>query len=105
MHIYKTIKDRWTECYTILFERIKNLFKTIKDRWNSKSPKLFKRITNIGCSVSAIAISVNLALVASGANEPQWWVNIFPYLVGIPAGMAAVAKLTKENGRQDNQNL
>jgi hypothetical protein len=81
------------------------IYKTIKDRWNADSPILFKRITNIGCSVSAIAISVNLALSASGANEPHWWVAVFPYLVGIPAGMAAVAKLTKENGRQDNQNL
>lgn len=81
------------------------IYKTIKDRWKAKSPILFKRITNIGCTVSAIAISVNLALSASGANEPQWWVAVFPYLVGIPAGMAAVAKLTKENGRQDNQNL
>ena len=81
------------------------IYKTIKDRWKAESPILFKRITSIGCTISAIAISVNLALAASGANEPQWWVNIFPYLVGIPAGMAAVAKLTKENGRQDNQNL
>lgn len=74
-----------------------DIFKTIKDRWNADSPILFKRITNIGCSVSAIAISVNLALSASGANEPHWWVNVFPYLVGIPAGMAAVAKLTRDN--------
>lgn len=80
-----------------------DIFKTIKDRWNADSPILFKRITNIGCSVSAIAISVNLALSASGANEPHWWVNVFPYLVGIPAGVAALAKLTKEDhGQQDN---
>lgn len=79
------------------------MYKTIKDRWKAESPLLFKRITNISCSISAIAIAVNLALSASGANQPQWWVNIFPYLVGIPAGMAAVAKLTKDDhGRQDN---
>lgn len=74
-----------------------DIFKTIKDRWNADSPILFKRITNIGCAISAIAISVNIALSASGASEPSWWVSVFPYLVGIPAGMAAVAKLTRNN--------
>ena len=86
-----------------VYEIIKGIFNTIKDRWNSKSPIIFKRITNICCSVSAVAIAVNLALSASGASEPSWWVSIYPYLVGIPAGMAAMAKLTKEDhGQQDN---
>lgn len=51
-------------------------------------------------SISTVAIAIQTALMAAGAVTPQWWTDIFPYLVGIPAGMAAVAKLTKE----DNDN-
>lgn len=80
-----------------IFKMISTFIRVLKDRWLSKSPKIFRKITNIGCSVSAIALSVNLSLVASGAVQPTWWVNLFPYLVGVPAGMAAIAKLTKED--------
>ncbi|WP_333615549.1 hypothetical protein [Bacteroides pyogenes] len=57
----------------------------------------------IGTSVSGIAIAVNTAMGAAGATIPSWWSNVFPYLVGVPAGMAAISKLAKEdkNGKED----
>jgi hypothetical protein len=35
-------------------------------------------------------------MTAAAATPPEWWIKIYPYLVGAAAGMAAVAKLTRE---------
>ena len=95
-------KIRTIKTLNIMITKIINyiikITNTIKSRWLSKSPKFFRGIIKIGCSISAIAISINIALSTSGAIEPSWWINIYPYLVGIPAGMAATAKLTKDYG-------
>ena len=45
--------------------------------------------------MSAVAIAIHVALVSGGAVEPAWWTDIYPYLIGVPAGMAAVAKMTR----------
>lgn len=51
----------------------------------------------MGSGIAAISLAVHLAVMSAGGVEPYWWTNIYPYLIGIPAGMAAVAKLTREN--------
>ena len=73
------------------------IIQTVKNRWRASTPTFFKTILKIGLSISAIALAVHLAISTAGAMEPQWWLNVYPYLVGIPAGMAAVAKLTRED--------
>ena len=80
---------------------INSSWQSIRDRWTAKSPKIFRRICNICVGISTVAVAIQTALVAAGAATPAWWTDVFPYLVGIPAGMAAVAKLTKED--KDNE--
>lgn len=70
----------------------------IKSRWKADTPKFFKYIVNIGTIISGVALAMHVALESSGAIEPQWWVNIYPYIIAIPAGMAATAKLTRDYG-------
>lgn len=70
--------------------------KSLKERWKATTPFFFKRIIYVGSIFSGVALAIHVALVAGSAIEPQWWQDIYPYLIGIPAGMAAVAKLTKE---------
>ena len=67
------------------------------DRWMSESPLIFKRITNICVTISAMAVAMHMACMAAGAIEPYWWTSVYPYVVGISAGMAFVSKLTKDN--------
>ncbi len=74
-------------------------FDTIKKRWRAETPRFFRRVVWTGASVSGVAIAVNTALGMAGAVAPVWWNDIFPYLVGVPAGMAAVAKLAREDDR------
>lgn len=83
-------------------DKCNSSWKSIKDRWQATSPLIFRRICNICVGISTVAVAVQTALVAAGANTPQWWTDLFPYLVGIPAGMAAVAKLTKEDKSNEN---
>lgn len=59
-------------------------------------------IVRTGLSISGIAIAMHIAVEAAGAVEPLWWVTIYPYIVAIPAGMAATAKLTQRYDKNDN---
>lgn len=85
---------------------------SIISRWKAKTPLIFKRIIQVCLSISGIAISIHGALAAAGAEEPAWFTFVYPYLVGVPAGMASVAKITQtydHNGNpvyeDDNDNL
>ena len=73
---------------------MKKILKEIRNRWKSETPKFFKNIVKIGLSISGIALAMHLAVLGAGAEEPQWWVDVYPYIIAIPAGMAATAKLT-----------
>lgn len=72
-------------------------------RWKATTPKFFKWVVRIGLSVSGVAIAIHVALVSGGAAEPAWWTDIYPYLIGVPAGMAAAAKLTREDNKNENK--
>lgn len=75
---------------------IKEILSKLNERWNAEMPVFFGSVVAICTSVSAVALAVHIALVAASANEPAWWQAVYPYLIGIPAGMAAIAKLTKK---------
>ncbi len=73
----------------------KSRYKAAHQRWKAKTPLLFKNIIKIGLGISGVAVAIHMALETAGAVEPEWWTMIYPYLVGFPAGMAAVAKFTQ----------
>ena len=71
------------------------ILKTIKTRWQKTMPKFFAVICWVGALVSGTALAVNEAMSVAGAVAPDWWVAIYPYLVGMPAAAAFVAKFTR----------
>ena len=75
---------------------MKKLILELRNRWKSESPLFFKKVMQIGVFISSMSLSMHLAMSSSGENEPTWWINIYPYLIAIPAGMAACAKMTKQ---------
>ena len=79
------------------------IIKSLKNRWASKTPKFFKGIIKVGLSISGIAVAMHIAVIGAGATEPQWWIDIYPYLIAIPAGMAATAKLTTDYGIKEQK--
>ena len=75
---------------------MKRIFSIISERWKAQIPIFFQWIMGIGTSVAAIALAIQMALTSGGATIPDWWETIYPYLIGIGAGMSATAKLTQK---------
>jgi len=71
-------------------------------RWRAKTPKLFKKIIRLALSISGLAVAIHGALASAGAAPPEWWNIIYPYLIGVPAGMASVAKITQTYDKEGN---
>ena len=78
------------------------LLKTLKSRWRNTMPRFFRNICWCCTLISGTALAVNTAITAGGGMTHEWWNDIYPYLLGIPAGMAFVAKFTQ--GYDDNGN-
>ena len=82
---------------------MKDIITNIKNRWKSDTPIFFRYIVKIGISISGVALAMHLAVLGAGAEEPQWWIDIYPYIIAIPAGMAATAKLTTDYGIKEQK--
>lgn len=65
-------------------------------RFKQQTPAFFKVLVRIGLGISTVAASIQVALNTAEAAAPDWWTTAYPYLIGVGAGMAAAAKLTKE---------
>jgi hypothetical protein len=65
-------------------------------RFKQKTPPFFKAVFKVCIGISSVALAIQTALSTSGAIIPDWWQFIYPYLIGVPAGMAGIAKLTIE---------
>ena len=74
-------------------------FDVLKQRWTNTMPKFFKVVLCICALISGTALAVNTAIVAGGGVTHEWWNEIYPYLLGIPAGAAFVAKFTQTYGK------
>ena len=85
---------------TRMGKRLKDWFDEIKARWMNQMPVFFKNILWVCALVSGTALAINTALVSSGATPPDWWSNVFPYLIGSAAGAAFIAKFTQDNNNK-----
>lgn len=81
---------------------MKKLWNILRSRWSNSMPKFFSRICWAGSLISGTALAVNTAITAGGGTTHQWWNDIYPYLLGIPAGMAFVAKFTQNYDKNGN---
>lgn len=75
---------------------MKKIFFIVINRWQAKMPVFFKWIMGIGTSVAAVALAIQMTLNSGGATIPDWWEKVYPYLIGVGAGMTACAKLTQK---------
>ena len=68
-------------------------------------PKFFKWIFSVAAAIGVVALAIDTAMISGGATPPEWWNDVFPYLLGISGGAAAVAKFTVKGGMEnDNHN-
>jgi len=82
-------------------EQIKNTGNEIVERWQEKMPKFFRWMMYICAFVAGLALSVNTAITLGGGTTHEWWNDIYPYLLGVPAGAAFCAKFTVDGGMRE----
>lgn len=80
---------------------MKNLWKTVCERWSKGMPKFFKGVMWVCGLISGASLAANTAILAAGAVPHEWWTDLFPYLVGVPAGAMFVCKFTVNGGMSD----
>ena len=69
---------------------------TVKSRWRNHMPRFFRRVFWVCSLISGTSLAVNTAITMGGGYTHQWWQDIYPYLLGVPAGMAFVCKFTQQ---------
>lgn len=86
-------RKSWTERFGL---------NVLRQRWTNTMPKFFRWVCYISAFVGGTALAVNTAIVAGGGTTHEWWNDIYPYLLGVPAGAAFVAKFTQNYDREGN---
>lgn len=82
-------------------EAIKNTGNEAVKRWHSKMPRFFRWMIYACAFVAGLALSVNTAITMGGGTPHEWWNDIYPYLLGVPAGMAFCCKFTVDGGMRE----
>ena len=68
-------------------------------------PKFFRGVFWVCSLISGTVLAANTAITAAGVQPHEWWIDILPYLIGVPAGMAFAAKFTQTyDGKPKNSN-
>lgn len=80
-------------------KRLREIWKTIGRRWKNAMPKFFRVVFCVCSLVSGTALAVNTAITAGGGATHEWWNDVYPYLLGVPAGAAFVCKFTQTYGK------
>lgn len=80
----RPLRRRWADGLQVL-----------RQRWSAAMPKFFRVVCWLSALVGGTALAVNTAIMSGGGQTHEWWQDIYPYLIGIPAGAAFVAKFTQ----------
>lgn len=87
----RSLRQRWHDGLQVL-----------RHRWSNTMPKFFRIVCWLSALIGGTALAVNTAITSGGGTTHEWWNDIYPYLIGIPAGAAFVAKFTQNYDRNGN---
>ena len=73
-----------------------SMFNELKSRWRNAMPRFFKRMMWICGLVSGTALAANEAMQVANIEPHQWWIDVRPYLIAVPAGAMFVCKFTQK---------
>lgn len=77
-------------------------WKTLKTRWHNAMPRFFKRMMWICGLISGTALAAHESMAVAGIQPHDWWLNIEPYLVAVPAGAMFACKFTQNYDKAGN---
>ena len=78
---------------------MKDFWKELKQRWRNAMPQFFKRMMWICGLISGTALAAHESMALAGIQPHQWWLDIEPYLVAVPAGAMFACKFTQSYDR------
>jgi len=81
---------------------MRDFWKELKQRWRNAMPQFFKRMMWICGLVSGTALAAHESMALAGIQPHQWWLDIEPYLVAVPAGAMFACKFTQNYDRDGN---
>ena len=78
---------------------MKDFWKELRQRWRNAMPQFFKRMMWICGLISGTALAAHESMALAGIQPHQWWLDIEPYLVAVPAGAMFACKFTQSYDR------
>lgn len=78
---------------------MKDFWKELKQRWQNAMPRFFKRMMWTCGLISGTALAAHESMALAGIQPHQWWLDIEPYLVAVPAGAMFACKFTQNYDR------
>lgn len=79
-------------------KKISEWWREAKARWKARTPKVFKRVQWVCAFISTVALGINTACMFAGAIMPEWWVVVYPYIIGASAALLAGYQFTRSYG-------
>lgn len=74
-------------------------WKILKSRWQNAMPKFFRRMMWICGLISGTALAAHESMELAHIQPHEWWLDIEPYLVAVPAGAMFACKFTQNYDR------
>ena len=78
---------------------MKKFWKTLHSRWRNHMPVFFKRMMWLCGLISGTALAANEAMQVADIEPHQWWIDVRPYLIAVPAGAMFACKFTQTYGK------
>lgn len=78
---------------------MKDFWKELKARWRNAMPQFFKRMMWICGLISGTALAAHESMELAHIQPHDWWIDIEPYLVAVPAGAMFACKFTQNYDR------
>ena len=75
---------------------IREFWKELCQRWKNHMPLFFRRVMWACALISGTAGAAHTAMTSFGIQPHDWWLDIVPYLIAFPAGVAFACKFTQE---------
>ena len=79
-----------------------DFWREMKQRWRNAMPQFFRRMMWICGLISGTALAAHESMALAGIQPHQWWLDIEPYLVAVPAGAMFACKFTQSYDRDGN---
>lgn len=83
----------------MLMKKIKEWWREAKARWKAQTPKVFRKAQKVCAFIATVALGINSACKMADAIMPEWWVTIYPYLIGASAALVAGYQFTRTYGK------